>query len=388
MTIFESLGKPANHRTQPYQLVKPMAEVTVPKYKEEFPYLVSPIMDGVNVAIVISGEVASVFSDKGKPMQNVEAILESMKSAKKEGVYFAYLAVPPSVYTATKLKACISPFRTRELNGKEREAVEVHMQAFIYDFVTVEEFIELEGKRVTGYSPLSQQDRIERFEKSLKKVFKSSKNIVNLDCRLVHDDAELCESHSIYADTGYTGLLVRSPDHPWDAGHKNYYWMSIAAQTQASEDGLEVLAGDKNPEVDITEETAVKAVKGEKGKKVKKGKKGKKAKKGRQDDATEELSAVEDHQEVDTCVAFGAAKGVMLVGFTNKLIGKVVYAKPMPELSISESGKALTKELIKAEKKGDKLKKKKSPVGKAFNISYQTKGGEYVDGSLHYGYKA
>ena len=119
--IYEVLGKVATWRSQFFQLVKDWGDVTVQKYKQEFPYMLEWKYDGNYAAVVIKGgECLGIFSRQGKPFNNLDKLGKKMAKAKSDGVYMAEVYVEKNVAHLQKFSACISPFRKRALNGAEQ----------------------------------------------------------------------------------------------------------------------------------------------------------------------------------------------------------------------------------------------------------------------------
>lgn len=230
--IYEVLGKVETWRSQFFQLVKDWGEVTVQKYKQEFPYQLEWKYDGNYAAVVVQGgECLGVFSRQGKPFNNIDKLGKQMAKAKKDGVYMAEVYVEKQVAHLQKFAACISPFRKRALTGPEQAIVDAAKLA-LFDYVTIEEFLELDGKRSTGFSPLPQDERRARLLKSVRKVVDKFDNI-HLTKMVIVEDDETLQAYAAAAITqGAEGVVIKSVRHPWDAGHKNYYWMKIVKEVE------------------------------------------------------------------------------------------------------------------------------------------------------------
>lgn len=219
MNIFQHLGLDENHRKQNKvtQLVKHYDEV-IAKHKDK-PLWIQKKEDGVCALAVVTLGSCSIFSRTGKEFTNVARLNNYLNTANLPiGVYMGEIVNDD--YSLEQLSGAVNPNRTNPL-GFEAAQILCNMQFKMFDFVTIDEFID--GKSDVTWG--------KRYGQLTRNVGKAVPQVVDYPFSVI--PAMLAEwgESSINAELntaiskGHEGIVIRDPEAGWLAGHKGWHVM-------------------------------------------------------------------------------------------------------------------------------------------------------------------
>jgi len=205
INIFEFLGLKAEHRklsNKVTQLVKHFDEV--PDSKKTAPFAVQKKEDGVCTLLVVAESSAMwAFSRTGKALTNMNNIL--VKYDLRPGVYMGETCCDP--VSLEVLSGMINPNRVEALDDERADMLAENGRIAFFDFVTLEEFIA--GKSERGFRQRWQD-------------LNSRLPTAHVLGYAISNEAELDRLLGWVVDAGGEGIVIRSADAGWEAGHKGW----------------------------------------------------------------------------------------------------------------------------------------------------------------------
>lgn len=170
-----------------------------------------PKFDGIRCIIVFDKGIAKPYSRNGKPLWNMNGILDELQDTWK-----SECILDGEVFT-TDWNLSMGIVKSSTVDHPDKDKLRFH----VWDCLTLAEW-------KAGSSSVSNHDRQERLA-----FVNGMERIKRVESRPINNQEELTKAYTDFLLEGYEGAILKDPDGIYEKGRRSPYWLKIKPWTDA-----------------------------------------------------------------------------------------------------------------------------------------------------------